>query len=282
MLIKIINFFIKINLVFVSEFIMTSISYLYGNRCKFLYIDGLWILSDKTNGDYINFFVDPRTNLENDILKLLRDVFLYRYTPKEGDNVITVGAGLGHELLILNESMKNTGKILCLEALPVLMPGLEKTILNNNFNNCKTYNYAIGKIDNTFLEISNSPDNHLARTVYEDYKSSKAKVSVVTMDTFCKIADVKLIDFLSVNIEGAELDLITNFQHINMVKNISISCHDFLFYRDKSLDSKIFCTFEKIKDFLISNNFDISVRNTGIDYKDFYVYGINKSLKDNI
>lgn len=278
MLLKIINFLIKFNLTLVAEHMLTGISFIYGNRHKFSYINGLWVLSDKQNGDYINFFIDPRTNLDRDILRLIRDVFLHKYTPKEGDTVITIGAGLGHELLVFNESMKNTGKILCLEALPVLMPGLEMNIANNEFKNCKTYNFAIGRFDNTFLEISNDSDNHLARNVYEEYKSNKIKVPMITMDTFYKISDLEYVDLLSVNIEGAELDLIENFKNINKVKNITVSCHDFLFYRDQSLDSNNFCTFEKIKDFLISNNFEITTRNTGIDYKDFYIYGINKSI----
>ena len=278
MLIKTIDFLIRSNLTLVAEYILTGISFLYGNRHKFSYTNELWILSDKKNGDYINFFIDPRINLERDILNLLRDVFLHQYTPKEGDTVITIGSGLGHELLVFNESMQNTGNILCLEALPVLIPGLEMNIANNEFKNCKTYNYAIGKTDNTFLEISNDSDNHLARTVYEEHKSNKVKVPMVTMDTFCKISDIEYIDFLSINIEGAELDLIKNFKNINKVKNISVSCHDFLYYRDHTLDPNIFCTFDKIKDFLSSNNFEITIRNTGIDYKDFYIYGINKSI----
>ena len=278
MLIKITNLLVRFHLVFVAEFMLSLLSFVYGKNARFKYSEGWWILTDKNNKKYVNYFIDPRIHLESDILELLRDVFLHKFTPKENDVVVTIGAGLGHELLVLNDSMKNTGKILCIEALPVLMSGLDMTITNNNFNNCQTFNYAIGKNDDSFLEFSNSPENHLSRSSFEGYEGAKVQVPTITMDTFYKNENLKVIDNLFVNIEGAELDLIANFKSIHMVRNISISCHDFLFHRDQSLDPHIFCTFKEVKNFLISNNFEISERKTGIDFKDFYVYGVNKSL----
>lgn len=278
MFIKIINFFIKIHLTFVAEYILTLVSYIYGNRYKISHSNGFWILTDKINRSHFDFFIDPRTNLEEDVLKLYRDILLHKYTPKEGDIVVDIGAGLGHELLVLNESMNNTGKIMCIEALPVLIPGLRMNILRNNLTNCKVFNYAIGKNDHTFIELSNSSKNWLARSVFEENNSAKVKIPVITMDYFYETQGLKIIDFLCVNIEGAELDLIANFKYINQVKNISISCHDFLFIRNNALEAENYCTFDRIKQFLIKNNFDIETRNTGVDYKDFYVYGKNKSL----
>ena len=127
-MINTINILIKAHLTFIAEIIMNLISYIYGNKCKFKHKNNFWILSDPKYSNYINFFTDPRINLQNDVLNLLRDVFFYKDTPKINDIVVSVGAGLGHEILVLNESMNNTGKILCIEALPVLIPGLNLTI----------------------------------------------------------------------------------------------------------------------------------------------------------
>jgi FkbM family methyltransferase len=281
MLIKITNLLVRFHLVFVAEFMLSLLSFVHGKNARFKYSQGLWILTDKNNKKYVNYFIDPRTNFENDWLDLYRDIFLHQFKPMENDIVVIIGANLGHELLVFNDSMKNTGKILCVEALPVLMPGLKMTIQNNNLTNCKTFNFAIGKQDNTFIEFSNRVENNLARSIYDNQGDEIVEVPVITMDTFCKNESLNIIDCLYVNIEGAEVDLIEGFQSIDIVRKISISCHDFLFKRDPSIESSLVCTFDRIKEFLISNNFEIYTRNTGEDYKDFYIYGINKSITKN-
>ena len=76
-----------------------------------------------------------------------------------------------------------------------------------------------------------------------------------------------------VNIEGFEANLIKKFKKIDCVKNIAISCHDFLHYRNQEEFDSRFLTFDKVKAFLLESGFKVSNRSSGIDFKDFYIYG---------
>lgn len=70
------------------------------------------------------------------------------------------------------------------------------------------------------------------------------------------------------NIEGAELDAIQGMQEsIKIIKNIAVSCHDFLeSHKDKDIMNTYY-------DFLKQNNFEISTQHTGHIVKDSWIYG---------
>lgn len=85
MLIKITNLLVRFHLVFVAEFMLSLLSFVYGKNARFKYSQGLWILTDKNNKKYVNYFIDPRTNFENDWLDLYRDIFLHQFKPMEND-----------------------------------------------------------------------------------------------------------------------------------------------------------------------------------------------------
>ena len=58
---------------------------------------------------------------------------------------------------------------------------------------------------------------------------------------------------------------------------IAISSHDFLGLRT---GEKSYFTKDSVTDFLTANNFEVYARSTGIDYKDGWIYGINRIVSD--
>ena len=82
--------------------------------------------------------------------------------------------------------------------------------------------------------------------------------------------NIQHVDFLKVNIEGAELEVIKSFNKIDIVKNVAISCHDFLGARtgDVSLYTK-----DLVTDFLIEHGFTVATLNTPYDYANDWVFG---------
>jgi hypothetical protein len=97
------------------------------------------------------------------------------------------------------------------------------------------------------------------------------------MDKLLRDLELGPIDYLKVNIEGAEGLLIKEFRLIKNVRNVAILCHDFL---DPSGQSNWFCTRQRIEEFLKANNFAIMSESIEIDHIDDWVYGSNENFKD--
>jgi hypothetical protein len=54
-------------------------------------------------------------------------------------------------------------------------------------------------------------------------------VPMLTLDEFVRVNGIKKIDFLKVNIEGAEAWMLEGMRNsIHIIQNAAISCHDFL------------------------------------------------------
>jgi len=95
----------------------------------------------------------------------------------------------------------------------------------------------------------------------------------MTMDGFMEENQIDSVGLLKVNIEGAERLLIGSFDKISKVRNVAISCHDFLYKRS---GDKNFKTKKTIIRFLKNRNFEVSGNETGIDYVDDWIYGSNR------
>ena len=90
--------------------------------------------------------------------------------------------------------------------------------------------------------------------------------------------NIQHVDFLKVNIEGAEIELIENFNKIDIIKNVAISCHDFLGARTGKVS---LYTKDQVSDFLRDHGFAITTLNTPYDYANDWVFSTrNSSQKD--
>ena len=93
-------------------------------------------------------------------------------------------------------------------------------------------------------------------------------------DSFIKKYNIKKIDLLKCNIEGAERFVVDSIskEYISRIRNVAIACHDFRYSENQN---DFFVTRDYIKQFLLDNSFEIETRNTGIDCLDDWVYGRN-------
>ena len=128
--------------------------------------------------------------------------------------------------------------------------------------------------DDGFITISDDIENHLGRSILDKGRSkgSYKEVKQITIDKFIQDNAITKIDFMVINIEGFEKHLTRKFSNIQCVKNIAISCHDFLHNRDPLEFDERFKTFEIVKKFLEENGFNVSSRSTGEDFKDFSLW----------
>ncbi|MBU2527228.1 MAG: FkbM family methyltransferase [Bacteroidetes bacterium] len=194
------------------------------------------------------------------------NIFCQRYKPVKGAVIIDVGAGNGLELCFFAEMIGENGILYAIEANPESYNLLKLLKQKNNFESANPFNAAISdKTGTLWMELS---DNYRTGRTNEHKKG--VEVNSYSMDDFVKNHNITKIDFLKVNIEGAEFEMVDGMKNtIGIIDNIAISCHDFLNARDENITSKV-------KTFLISNGFEVYQRSTGDQVLDSWIYGTRK------
>ena len=131
-------------------------------------------------------------------------------------------------------------------------------ILNNKFGKkSKCNNKALGRADNEilmnyyFLE-SEGCSSLFERKVLNDIPVKKIIVNVTSLDKYCKINDIKKINYLKIDVEGAELDLILGANQL--ISNKSINFIQFE-YGGTFPDANI--TLKQIYEYLITKDYSI-------------------------
>jgi len=217
--------------------------------------------------------VDPKLNFKSisDIKKESSDYWFYIYKPTRGDIIIDVGAGTGNYTLSFSSMVGSLGKVVAIEAHPKTFLCLSKMCKYNNLKNVILYNYAVtDKEMDVFMGNSSS---HLANTILNQKKG--IKIQGITLDRLLRNHNIENINFLKMNIEGAEKLAIKGMKNtLKKTKFICIACHDFRNKRNMK-------TKEIIINFLRKNGFKIITRNT--DEREWvrdHVHGVNR--KENL
>lgn len=183
------------------------------------------------------------------------------YTPKKNDIIVELGAGIGTETVILSEKVGNKGKVYAIEAHPETYNSLKALVEKRKLSNVIPLNMAIaGK--NGFVHIDDKP-NHEANKLSND----GLQVQSFSFDSFVENQGIKKIDYLKVNIEGAELQMIDGMNNsVKKIRNMAISCHDFLFIQNKTNIK------QTIEAYLNENNFEIYTNNTKHIVQESWIY----------
>jgi FkbM family methyltransferase len=211
----------------------------------------------------------------NDYQSLLNHFLMnlgYCYLPKEGDVVVDVGAGVGEELMILSRSVGESGRVFAIEAHPKTFRALSYNNSQNKLTNTVLLNVAVSHAVGSVLieDLSDSLANKLMTTS----TNNSIRVDAITIEKLADAYDLTKINYLKVNIEGAEQLLIKGIgEAIHKIENIAISCHDFR-YRNEG--DEFFKTKAIVLQFLKEHNFDCIIRNTGNPLLDDYVYAFPK------
>lgn len=152
----------------------------------------------------------------------VRDNWLYRYTPKPGDIIVDLGTGIGEEAVVFSKLIGD-GTMLAVEAHPVVHQCLTKTIVRSGIANVRPIHCAVGAEEGSI--IIDDGESFLTGSIMSTQNG--VRVPMVTLDALTK--DLPRIDFLRTNIEGAErLMLVGMTNSVQKVRNLCISCHDFL------------------------------------------------------
>ena len=223
------------------------------------------------------FFCDysPNYRLKGDqVDSFSKDIFFNSYQPKKGDVCIDIGAGLGIDTRLISKMIGNEGKVFSIEATERTFKALEVCVKYNQLDNVTTSYCAITNKGGP-VRIAQDIGHHTENKIIFDDTENYSVVDGLTIDHYIEMHNIEFVDYMKINIEGAEKLVIEEFKKIKAVKNIAISSHDFLGIRTG--DSSYF-TKDLMIDFLKNNNFEYYMRNTGVDYKDGWIYGVNKEF----
>jgi FkbM family methyltransferase len=147
----------------------------------------------------------------------------------KNDIVFDIGANNGFFSVYAAEKAVN-GKVYAFEPVPYLADKIRKTASLNNFKNIIVENLAIGKGTDSKHVFYISKEHNGCHSLYERKgQLEKIEVSVTNLEKYCKDNNVSEIDFLKLDCEGAEYEIITK-ESVDLIKNkikiISMEHHD--------------------------------------------------------
>jgi FkbM family methyltransferase len=219
--------------------------------------------------------VEPRLTLwvPKGVERNTTDYFMYQYSPKEGDTIVDVGAGTGWETLSFSRCVGMSGRVISIEAHPRVFRCLSKMCAENRLDNVTLLQAAVGDQDGEVL-IGDAPE-HEANSIIR--ATSGIRVECKTLDRIFKSLQLARVDFLKMNIEGAERLALSGMREmVRKTKHVCIACHDFLADEGGAGELR---TKADVICFLRQNGFVVSLRGSEEDFIRNYVYGVNDTFR---
>ena len=143
-------------------------------------------------------------NKTNDFLFYMADKFV-----QAGDTVIDIGANIGITTCVLAAAAA-PGRVLSFEPGPDTFERLQQTVAANKLDNVTTYQLALGSTSGTVAFLDNQDSgsaSHLA-PAGTALGGSNFEVTVQEFDRFSESAELTRIDFMKLDVEGFELDVL--------------------------------------------------------------------------
>jgi FkbM family methyltransferase len=196
------------------------------------------------------------------------DNWCWSYLPGPGDTVIDVGAGVGEEAVIFSHLVGPSGRVISIEAHPGTFACLEQTVHRSGLRNVTPLMLALGDEDG---EVSITSDSaHLKNSIM--FEQGELNVPMKTLCTVLQEQSIERVDLLKMNIEGAERLAVTGQAGCSdRVRNLVISCHDFLAERG---GAEILRTRDEVGKSLELQGFELKARpDHGDEWVRDYWYG---------
>jgi len=233
-------------LVSIAASIHQSIKYLsliliYVNR------DGLWV-NRRNDAQFVS--VEVNVTSYRQVIDRVQDIWCYGCPLKAGGIVVDVGAGIGEDVVAFSRIVGPTGMVFAIEAHPRLFECLVQTIEKNRLKNVIPIQVAVSATRCELL-LSNEDCILSGSTVMG---IGTIPVQGLPLDEIFNAFELKRIDLLKMNIEGAEVGALLGMESLSsLIGSIVVSCHDFVANRHGGSDS--LRTFQKVEAVLTKMGF---------------------------
>lgn len=204
-------------------------------------------------------------------LRDAEDYWFHVYKPRTGDVIVDIGAGRGEDVFAFSRAAGATGRVWALEPHPVSFAALRKFCELNRLRNVTALNYAC--LDQrAHMEIETLPvwESNFVRSGGPTPASHP--VEGATFDSLCAERGIERIDFLKMNIEGAERFALPGCADaLRRARFVCIAAHDFRAARGEGEE---FRTLAFVRDFLAASGFQLVTRDRDPRYYvPYHVHG---------
>ena len=239
--------------------------------------DGMWIRRVGTV-----YFPDPElfrgepqwqrwAGLAHKYLRDAEDYWFHVYKPRPGDTIVDIGAGRGEDTFAFANAVGPAGRVIAIEPHPLAFQVLEKFCALNGLSSVTPLHYAC-MAEPAEVQIETLPvwESNYVRS--GDASPTSHTVVGLPCDTMLAGRGIGRIDFLKMNIEGAERDALPGSREtLGRTRFVCIAAHDFRAARG---EGEHFRTLEFVSRFLTEAGFEI-VRRTEDPryYVPYHVHG---------
>lgn len=164
---------------------------------------------------------------------------------KKGDIIFDVGANIGLTSIYAGILTGRHGKVFSFEPLPSTFNILKENIKLNNLRNIYPINSALSNINGSGFIYENLQINRGAASMYGNDNSKGIPISILTLDDFVVNNQITNIDFMKIDIEGAELSMLKGSMKTLVEKQKPMICVEFS--REVTTDSNPELLFDLLK-----------------------------------
>lgn len=171
------------------------------------------------------------------------------YQVNQGDVVSEMGAYQGFYAIKLAQQVGTSGKVLAIEVVPENYRLLQKNIKANHLNQIIAYNSAVWD-ENTNLIIKKRENDGQSSSIEKSYENAHHfTIKAKTLDTILQAVNIHHIDFMIIQLNGAEINALSGLQSLNP-KNLSIAAR----YDTKGTDAT-----KAVQELLLSRNYSVEI-----------------------
>lgn len=201
------------------------------------------------------------------------DFWFRHYRPKSGDVVIDIGAGRGEDALAFACEVGLTGKVVAVEAHPATYDYLRRFCQWNGLTNVVPVHAAVMDKSGT-VRIDEGTDSWQANTVRVTGRGFS--VPALTVDEICQSYRIDRVNYLKINIEGAERWALLGMREtLPRLPEICVCSHDF---RADQGEGEQYRTRDFVTDFLIRSGYTITQRSSDARaYVRDHIFGTRRS-----
>lgn len=242
-----------------------------GESIKVFY-DGVWLhrIGDRHWADSHQFVYHRAMStkwlshaLQQD--DMARDFWFHVCRPRPGDTIVDIGAGDGSDLPVISEAVGPQGRVIAVEAHPRTYELLQKAVQWNRLQNVECVQMATsdkpGRVH--ISDCAEHISNAIGADGADDVGIGGFDVESCTIDGLCDEVGIGQIDFLKMNIEGAERHAIRGMTSVMArVRYLCIACHDF---RAERGEGEQFRTKAAVVAFLCDNGWQVVTRDAHPD-----------------
>ena len=180
-------------------------------------VDFLDLLGKLSTKKYLRVFIDKESYLfirsnnlcEDFFVTFLHEPLVARvFLPQYGDTVIDIGAHIGSYTVRIAKAVGEEGLVIAFEPDPDNFKLLLLNLKVNKLRNVIALPYAISNHSGTLtLHRSRCTGLHSTAVVPPGYIGS-VKVKAITLDDIIKSVNIKRVDWIKIDVEGAEKEVL--------------------------------------------------------------------------